>query len=219
MPDGHFLLQGFYTLSKAKGTVLAGADEFRLTDVTFQPDLRAARDVSVNPTNPVCASCSGPLNTDARHRLTLGATYIGPWGFNAAAMFRYRSGLPFLIHDDGLGSAAPGGTNFGFHIALPPGVSVNSGRGPSFEQLDLDLSKDINIWSTVKLQIIAQVFNVFNAKNAAGLDGLIATHTIDPVTHVVTTLPNPDFGKPSTFAGDSLQGEQRLVQLGARLSF
>ncbi len=219
MPDSRLLLQGFYTLSSARGIVLAGADEFRLTDVGFQPDLRDARDVSVNPQDPTCAYCSGPLNTDARHRLTISATYLGPWGFNVAGMFRYRSGLPFLVYDDGKGVPGPAGANGGFNLALPIGVAVNSGRGASFEQFDLDLSKDIGLFSSVKVQLIAQVFNVFNAKNPAGFDGLIATHVVDPNTGKIVTVPNPDFGKPTTYAGDPLQGEQRLVQLGVRLAF
>jgi hypothetical protein len=213
VPQTNLSLQGFYTYSKAKGTVLAGTDEFRLTDVLFQPDLTAARDVSVNPLNPICAACSGPLNTDARHRVSFGATYLAPWGFNLAAMFRYHSGLPFLIHDDGRNGTAVG-TNFGFHLALPPGVSVNSGRGGSFEQLDLSVAKDIGIYKSVTIQLIAQAFNVFNAHNPAQYDGLIYSH--DSHGNIV---PNADFGKPGVFAGDPLQGEQRLLQLGARLSF
>jgi hypothetical protein len=219
VPDTHFAMQGFYTLSTAKGITLAGADEFRLTDTGFQPDLRDARDVSVNPLDPTCSYCSGPLNTDARHRVTLSATYLGPWGFNVGAMLRYRSGLPYLIYDDGKGVAGPAGANGGFNLALPAGVGLNSGRGASFEQFDLDLSKDVGIWSSVKVTIIAQVFNLFNAKNPAGYDGLLDTHTVDPTTGKIITVPNPDFGKPTTYAGDPLQGEQRLVQLGARLSF
>ena len=61
---------------------------------------RAARDVSVNPLNPLCGACIGPLNTDARHRVTLSAVYQGPWGINVAGIFRYRSATPYhhLLH-------------------------------------------------------------------------------------------------------------------------
>ena len=40
-------------MSKITGNVLAGADEFRLTAVEYQPDLAIGRDVSVNPLNPL----------------------------------------------------------------------------------------------------------------------------------------------------------------------
>ena len=32
-------------------------------------------------------------------------------------------------------------------------------------------------------------------------------------------VPNPAFGTPARFAGDPGQGEQRLAQLGVRLTF
>ncbi|HYL04431.1 MAG TPA: TonB-dependent receptor [Thermoanaerobaculia bacterium] len=227
VPEQHLTLQGFYTLSTAKGTILAGADEFRLTDLGFQPDLHVARDVSVNPTNPTCSFCAGPLNTDARHRFTLGATWLAPWGIDLAGMFRYRSAFPIFIHGDGLPEADLPATNtpsanFGFNINLPPGVSVNSGRGASFEQFDFNVSKEIGLYKSVKIVLIAQVFNVFNAKNSAGFDGLLYTHVLTTRpdgSQFLKLTPNPTFGQPTIFAGDSLQGEQRLVQLGARLTF
>src|SRR5262249_28717022 len=74
-----FELQGFYTLSHATGNVLAGADEFRITDAGHQPDFRTVRDQSVNPYNPLCGACFGPLDTDARHRVTLSGLYHAPW--------------------------------------------------------------------------------------------------------------------------------------------
>ncbi|MGH9363060.1 MAG: TonB-dependent receptor domain-containing protein, partial [Thermoanaerobaculia bacterium] len=64
-----FELQGFYTYSEAEGNVLAGADEFRLTDAGAQADVgttRNRRDQSINPLDPQCGRCFGPLYTDAR---------------------------------------------------------------------------------------------------------------------------------------------------------
>src|SRR4029079_19395840 len=86
---------GFYTYSKARGNVLAGADEFRLTDAGYAPAFRGARDVSANPLNPLCGVCVGPLNTDARHRVTLSLVYQAPWGINVSGMYRYRSATPY----------------------------------------------------------------------------------------------------------------------------
>jgi len=189
-------VQGFYTLSKATGITLAGADEFRLTDVSYQTDLRGARDASIDPANPLCGRCTGPLNTDARHRVSLGAVYLAPWQINVAAMFRYHSGTPFMITEPFL-------TNR--QIFLPPGVGLNSGRTGSFEQFDLRLSKQVTIYKTVAIEGIAEVFNLFNAKNPAKYNGVVGT---------------AGFGQPTTFAGgDPAQGEQRLMQLGVRLSF
>ena len=189
-------LQGFYTLSSATGNVLAGADEFRLTDVTYQPDLRGARDASIDPLDPTCSACSGPLNTDARHRVSFGAVWLAPWQINVAAMFRYHSGTPYMITE-------PFASNR--EIVLPPGVGLNSGRTGSFEQFDLRLSKTIAIYQSLSIEGIAEVFNVFNSTNPAEYNGVVGT---------------AGFGQPTVFAGgDPAQGEQRLVQLGVRLSF
>jgi hypothetical protein len=191
--------QGFYTWSKADGNVLSGADEFRLTDVGYQPDLRRGRDVSVNPLDPLCNACSGPLNTDARHRLTLAVVYSAPFGITTSGFFRYRSATPVLIH------AGEDLNGDGFVIDLPPGVShVNSGQAHSFSQFDIRLSKDIAFTKDLGVEVIAEVFNVFNSTNPAGYVG---------------DRSSTAFGQPSFFAGDPLQGEQRLVQFGLRVHF
>jgi hypothetical protein len=202
-------LQGFYTLSRATGNVLIGADEFRITHPNSQPDLGGSsyggrKDVSVNPLNPNCHDiCSGPLFTDARHKVTLGATYTAPYGISLSGVFRYRSALPFLEYD---GRDLNGD---GYALDLVPGHSLDDARGHSFEQTDISVAKTFN-FGPVGVDVIAQVFNIFNAKNP----GLYIGNRNDKNGN-----PNPTFGTPSTFAGDPLQGEQRLLQLGARVHF
>src|SRR5262249_47278661 len=71
LPGSKLPRQGFSPSPKATGIPLAGADEFRIPDRQYQPALR--RDTSVNPSNPLCGACTGPLDTDARHRVTFGA--------------------------------------------------------------------------------------------------------------------------------------------------
>ncbi len=185
-------LQGFYTYSQVEGNVLAGADEFRLTDVGYEPSWAVARDVSANPLNPLCGPCTGPLNTDARHRITLSGVYQGPWGVNLAGMLRYRSATPYTVFT----TTDP--NHDGFIMDLLPGDHVNSKRGHSFSQFDLRLAKEFNFGSDFGFELIAEMFNVFNEKNPAGF-----------------TIA----GTPSTYAGDPLQGEHQLIQLGARIRF
>src|SRR5215831_9567944 len=183
--------QGFYTYANARGNVLIGADEFRLTAATFQPDLTGGtrKDVSVNPLDPLCSYCAGPLATDAHHRVTFGATYSAPWALLFSGMLRYRSELPFMIFDSSIDSK----TNMdGFTIDLPPGVGhVMEGRGHSFTQFDLRVSRDFPITGTFGIEVLAEVFNLFNATNPAGYRG--------DVSHPAT------FGTPSKYAGDPLQ--------------
>ena len=90
-----FELQGFYTWSHTTGNILAGADEFRITDAGHQGDLRAVRDQTIDPYDPLCDACTGPLNTDQKHRVTLSALYRAPLGINASGIFRYHSGTPY----------------------------------------------------------------------------------------------------------------------------
>jgi hypothetical protein len=191
-----FELQGFYTYSEAEGNVLAGADEFRLADAGAQADVGGSatrRDQSINPLDPQCGRCFGPLYTDAKNRFTLGGVYRGPWGLTFSGMFRYRSALPYLEHAD----ADLNGD--GTTLDLRPGVNgVNTGRGEDFSQFDVRLGKEFTFAGNFSIEVIGEIFNLFNETNPA--------------------IPDR-FGEPTTFAGDPLQGEQRLAQLGLRVRF
>jgi len=192
-------LQGFYTLSKITGNVLAGADEFRLSNLDYQPDLAVGRDVSVNPLDPLCAACTGPLNTDARHRVTVAGTYTFSHDVVVAGTLRARSATPYNIY------AGVDLNGDGFVIDLPSGVAnINSGRGSAFSQIDLRGSKLFRFGGARSIEALIEVFNLFNATNPAGYNGNQRSAT---------------FGQPSTFAGNPLQGEQRLAQLGLRFHF
>jgi|CXWL01.1.fsa_nt_gi hypothetical protein len=190
-----FELQGFYTLSESEGNVLAGADEFRLYDTNKQSDLaggRFRRDVSVDPLNPLCDACFGPLYTDARHKLTFGGLYRAPWDLVLSGMLRYHSAFPYTEH----ANADLNGDGFN---DLRPGVSnVNSGRASSFAQFDVRVSRDFMFGGGWGVEILVEVFNVFNEENPNLVDR---------------------FGNASAFSGDPLQGEQRLAQIGARVHF
>jgi outer membrane receptor protein involved in Fe transport len=192
--QARYELQGFYTLSEAEGNVLAGADEFRLGDGHFQSDYQTDR--TVDSTNPKCGRCFGPLYTDARHRFTFGGIYTAPWEVKIAGFFRYRSALPY----NELHPLTPQDINGdGFSGDLAPGVShVNTGRGASSSQLDVRFSKDFIFGGDFGIEVLAEIFNVFDEDNPATFDR---------------------FGEANAFAGDPLQGEQRLWQFGARVHF
>lgn len=203
----NFEAQGFYTLSKSTGNVLAGADEFRITDTNHQPDLGAVRDMTVNPLDPNCSACVGPLNTDARHRVTLSAVYRAPFAINVSGILRYHSGLPYTewtgvdINGDG------------YAFDLAPGVKhVNSLRGAGFTQLDMRLSHAFKMAGSFGVELIGEVFNLTNAKNPAGYNGNCGFN-------VATQQCTANFFQATAFAGDPAQGEARLAQLGLRLTF
>lgn len=190
-------LQGFYTWSEAESNVIGGVDEFRLTGGDFQPGTggsRQRRDVSINPVDPTCGACFGPVYRDAEHRVTIGGTYRAPWDLVVGGMLRYHSAFPFTRY------AGADLNGDGFSNDLAPGVSeVQSDRGSDFLQIDLRLSRDFRFGPDgMGVELIAEVFNLLDDENPAGYF---------------------EDGTPTTFAGDPAQGEQRLWQLGARLHF
>ena len=74
----------------------------------------------------------------------------------------------------------------------------NSCRGPSFEEVDIGLIKNNQIYERVNLQLRVEAFNVFNRVNLNGVDSNMADGT---------------FGKSiSTF-------NPRTIQLGVRVTF
>jgi hypothetical protein len=197
-----FEAQGFYTYSEAEGNVVAGADEFRLTDGGHEPSFhRAGADVSINPLDPQCGACFGPLNTDTRHRVTLGMLYHAPWGMNISSIARYRSAPPYTLH------TAVDINGDGFRDLDPRVSRVNSERGESFSQVDLRLSKEFR-FADFGVEVIGEMFNVLDEKNPTAFSNVF-----------VPGNPLPIGLEPSAYAGDQFQGEQRLIQLGLRLSW
>jgi len=198
-----FELQGFYTYSKADSNVIGGVDEFRFTGGDFQPGTggtRNKRDQSINPLDPLCKACFGPVYRDARHKITLGGSVELPWALRVSGMLRYHSAFPYTPYAVDPSTGAYLDLNGdGTTLDLPPGVKVNSKRGDSFTQLDLRLSRDFAFGPDgMGIELIAEVFNVLNDKNPALFDAT---------------------GSPNAYAGDPGQGEQRLWQLGARFHF
>jgi len=213
-----FELQGFYTWSHTTGNVLAGADEFRITDAGHQGDLRAVRDQSIDPYDPLCDACVGPLDTDQKHRVTLSTLYRAPFGINASGIFRYHSGTPYTEWAGADISCGPTGTvnkcADGYNFDLAPGVShVNTLRGSSFSQFDVRVSKEFKFYRNYGVELIGEIFNLFNSKNAANFNGNCAVNAAGQCTFT------GGFGQARTFAGDPAQGEQRLAQLGIRVTF
>jgi hypothetical protein len=188
--------QGFYTLSKARGNILAGADEFRVNDPGFQPDVLS--NATPDPFNPDCHACRGPLDTDARHRVTLSTVYRAPLGINVSGILRYRSALPYTVFATNAAGSKVDLDKNGYNNDLAPGHTVNDARGASSSQLDLRLSKEFRFAGRFGLEAIAEVFNLFNEKNPTGFNRL---------------------GEASFHAGDPGQPDQRVAQLGLRARF
>jgi outer membrane receptor protein involved in Fe transport len=138
-----------------------------------------------------------PSNIEPKHRLVLTGSLSAPWGFVVGAKLTIETPIP---HDDVTcyvnGQRFPTGSGCTPFGATPPGLGYRS--------LDLQVTKDFNIWQTATAYARFDVINVFNVKN-------YADYVLTPNNGVLSTgvAYNPTgniFGVPR---------ELRL-QLGAR---
>ena len=210
-----FDLTASYTLAKAESIIGTANDELDANNIQ-------------DATDPFNAVNNGPsTRTDARHRVTLSAVVQVPWGIQIAPIFIYRSALPTLTFE-GVDTNNDSNTNditaraykyTGLNADgtatfedVGPCETVNCSRRAPFSQLNLRLSKAFRLRGTTRVEAIAEVFNLFNAKNPAL-----------PITsqrvNATTGAQQASFMQPVAYAGDFQQPEQRIGQIGFRFSF
>ena len=169
----------------------------------------------------------GPsTRTDARHRVTISAIIQAPWDIRISPIFFYRSALPVhtfegidlnadsIVNDrtalayryTGLNDT--GGATFEEDGACE---TVNCSRRAAFSQLNLRVSKAFPLPGGTRVEAIAEVFNLFNAKNPS----IPSTSQ----RRSPAGAPLGSFMQPTAFAGDVQQPEQRVGQLGFRITF
>jgi hypothetical protein len=160
----------------------------------------------------------GYNGNDERHRVVLNGAYVLPGGVQVGAVLFARSGRPVNIT---LGTDPNRNGSFLERPNLAPGAEVgtddmkqrssfvtptagtfgdlprNAGRGPSFWQLDVRLSKVFQLQKT-RIEVLAEAFNVDNHVNR---------------NNWISNLLNANFGKSIT------ADIARQVQLGLRIGF
>ncbi|HEY6359842.1 MAG TPA: TonB-dependent receptor [Vicinamibacterales bacterium] len=208
-------VNAWYTLSESTSDVGPAYDEL---DANLVQDVR-------DPFGPVQ---NGPTTrTDARHRATISAIVNAPWGVQVAPFFMYRSALPTHTFE-GMDLNADGNVVDKTALAYrytgldeatgratfeDAGVceTVSCSRRAPFSQLNLRVSRGFSLGGSVNLEAIAEVFNLFNAKNPF----------IPITTQRVSSagVPLASFMQPTAYAGDFQQPEQRVGQIGFRLTF
>ncbi len=128
--------------------------------------------------------------------------------------------VPCTLDPAGDGSAAsciPGTWHFG-------SLGRNALRGPGYRNVDFSIFKDTDITEKLRIQLRAEIFNIFNHPNFSNplLPSFAAdmTSSIDPVTGIGTGfLPitvTPDVGIGNPFMGG---GGPRNIQLAVKLVF
>ena len=154
-----FLYLLSYTLSKTAGYPIAGT----ITDA-FNPGLD-----------------SGPANTDRRHMLVSSGSVMAPGGIQVGAVWTLRSKMPFsalagldLNGDGSVTDYVPGTSRNAFDLALLNAWRAQNRLAPvaatqfdsnRYNSLDARVSKAIQLGDRRKLELIAQVFNVFGVDN------------------------------------------------------
>ena len=201
-----------YTLADAKSKIGTAADELNSNNL---------QDATLLFDDP---KIYGPTSrTDARHSGTIAAIIQAPWGITVSPLFIFRSALPVSIIEgldlnlngelndipatayafDGVGNAPKD---------LGTCETWNCGRGAKRTQFNLRVSKAFHLFGSSRIEAIAEVFNLFNAKNPDGF--------LNPDRRLLGDgTANPNFLQPTEYAGDFQNGEQRLAQFGFRFSF
>ena len=109
----------------------------------------------------------GRSQTDERFRLVLSGVFRLPWSLSLGGSFEYGSGQPWNRE---YGYDAHG--TF-FETDRPPGVPRNGEDGASFRQLNLRLTKELDLGGGKRLDVFAEAFNALDTVNydVGSIDG------------------------------------------------
>jgi hypothetical protein len=192
-----------YTLADAKSNIGTAGDELNANNL---------QDSALLYDDP---RTMGPTSrTDARHSGSLASVLLVK-GFTISPIFIYRSRLPVSIfagvdrNQNGENNDLPDRAFQFDGVGNPPKdigpcETWNCGRGAWRTQMNLRVSRAFELPGRSRIEAIAEVFNLFNAKN--------------PSTFV-TNATSSRFMQPNEFSGDFQNPEQRVSQIGFKFSF
>jgi hypothetical protein len=235
--SSHFQFRTSYTLSKSFN--YANDDQ-----IPF----------SVGPVDPKNLRLEyGPPPNDQRHRFVIAGDYELPRGFGLAAIWTMASGVPMDIMMPDGNSRVPllqrnaggrlfhagaelnafirqvnsiGGVTYSGAKQLLPLVRDDARFSDGFNSFDLRLSKSIKLREKVRIETMAEVFNLFNVTNILGVSNVnysgfasvLARDSNNP--NDPGFLRSSGFGAPVTTAGGVFgSGGPRAFQFAVKLSF
>ncbi|HLE63228.1 MAG TPA: TonB-dependent receptor, partial [Pyrinomonadaceae bacterium] len=178
----------------------------------------------------------GPTPNDQRHRFTFAGVAELPCGIQLAPILTLASSVPIdILLPDGSRRVPQLQRNAGARL-FQTGAELNAflseinaaggvgGQalllvddslrfGDGFSSFDLRLAKTFRIGERVRIQPLAEVFNLFNVTNVLGFSK-------SNYSGFGNTLGSPNFGKPVTTAGGVFgSGGPRAFQFAARVIF
>lgn len=189
----------------------------------------------------------GPTPNDQRHRFVFSGVFDVPYAIQIAPIFTLASGVPMdILLPDGSSRIPVLQRNAGgrlFHTgselnqfiqqlnavpgALPlPLVSDDARFSDKFNSLDLRVTRIFSLGERVRIQPIAEVFNLFNVTNVlgvsnvnySGFSNVLVRDDNDPARPGF--LRSSTFGRPVTTAGGVFgSGGPRAFQFAARVTF
>ena len=186
-----------YTLAKGWGNIPFTGNSGRVTQ-------------SENPGLDV-----GPANNDRRHVLVASGAYLLPGGVQLGAVWTIRSSMPFEaiagkdLNGDGVVNDFVPGTYRGMGNTDTAGLltAVNAWRAlqglapipasqinnNSYNSVDVRVNKGFEVGGHRRLELIAQVFNVFGRDNYAASGGAAGQNGVPPGWTINALSPN--FGR------------------------
>jgi hypothetical protein len=143
----------------------------------------------------------GYSNFDATHKFVTNFGWQLPANFMVSGIFTWRSGFPYSAQDRN-DNNGDGYRNETAQVEVSPGVfeqfDRNTERQDAFTTFDLRLSWTANLGKSMQLELIGEVFNLFNSAN----------WLTDNFTYAYD-----DFGL------NTLPGSPRTFQIGAKFRF
>ena len=191
----------------------------------------------------------GPAPNDQRHRFVFSGAVNLPRGFQLSSIITLASGVPMdILLPDGSSRIPQLQRNAGgrlFHTAAElnnfiqqidasggvggqplPLVTSNARFNDNFSSFDLRLSKTFAIGERVRIEPMAEVFNLFNVTNVLGVSNVNYSGFQNVLVRDSNDSTNPgflrssSFGTPVTTAGGVFgSGGPRAFQFAARVSF
>ena len=145
----------------------------------------------------------GQLGVNRHWQVKCVGTYFLPWGFSVTGDLRWLSGLTWTAYLAGWEAYPYTLRPFGYlDLYLEP---RGSRIGPASWYLNLNITKSISLVGRMKLDLIADIFNLFNSSYGVGV-------YIDP-SGVYSVSKKNNFGMPNQLISPI------NVRLGGRLYF